>query len=42
MMAIMTEGDLDEETSVVLRKHSIKDTGGKSRKKHEDPPEKMY
>ena len=25
------------ETSVDLRKYSIKDTGGRSRKKHEDP-----
>ena len=25
-----------------LRKHSIKDTGGKSYKKHEDSPEGMY
>ena len=31
-----------EETSVGLRKYSIKDTGGRSRKKHEDPPEDMY
>ena len=30
------------ETSVDLRKHSIKDTGGRSRKKYEDPPEGMY
>ena len=30
------------ETSVDLRKHSIKDIGGRSRKKHEDPPEGMY
>ena len=30
------------ETSVDLRKHSNKDTGGRSRKKHEDPPEGMY
>ena len=28
------------ETSVDLRKHRIKDTGGKPRKKYEDPPEK--
>ena len=27
------------ETSVDLRKYNIKDTGGKSRKKHEDPSE---
>ena len=25
-----------------LRKHSINDTGGRSRKKHEDPAEGMY
>ena len=25
-----------------LQKHSIKDTGGRSRKKHEDPPKGMY
>ena len=31
-----------EETSVDLRKYSIKDTGGKSRKKYKDPPEGMY
>ena len=24
------------------RNHSIKDTGGKSRKKHKEPPEGMY
>ena len=30
------------ETSVDLRKHSIKDTGGRSRKKHEHPPKGMY
>ena len=29
-------------TSVDLRKYSIKDTGGRSRKKHEDAPEGMY
>ena len=29
-------------TSVDLRKHSIEDTGGRSRKKHEDPPKGMY
>ena len=31
-----------EETSVNLRKHSFKDTGVGSRKKHEDFPEGMY
>ena len=25
-----------------LRKHRIRDTGGRSRKKHENPPEGMY
>ena len=29
-------------TSVDLQKHSIKDTRGRSRKKHEDPSEGMY
>ena len=28
--------------SVDLRKHSIRDTGGRSRKKHEDLPEGIY
>ena len=32
----------DRETSVDLRKHSIKITGGRSRKKHETSPEGMY
>ena len=31
-----------DETSVNLRKHSIKDTGGGSCKRHEDPPEGVY
>ena len=29
-------------TSVDLRKHSIEDTRGRSRKKHKDPPKGMY
>ena len=30
-------GERGRETSVDLQKHSIKDTEGRSRKKHEDP-----
>ena len=30
------------ESSVDLQKHNIKDTGGRSRKKHEDTLEVMY
>ena len=30
------------EASIDLRKHSFKDTGVRSRKKHEDPPDGMY
>ena len=29
-------------TSIDLRKHNIKDTGGRLCKKHENPPEGMY
>ena len=39
----MTEkNERSRETPLDLRKHSIKDTGGRSRKKLEDPTEGMY